>query len=298
MKVAIFDNLLLNSKYISDGETFEKSLNHPSYGGDIRNDLYGQIMGLYDMWYSRTIKVPKVVGYTKTTVKMEKMKCCRSGSSNMATFGTLLAKMHRSTPKDSPFAKLDFDSEMKNVKDDQSENQYGYWTDNTAGLTYQINKWETNWSNFWIKHRIKFLLDCLKSDGRPFPLAEEVLDAGATILHNHKPLPSLLHGDLWSGNIMSARVSQGKEDQVYAFDPAPYYGDHEVDLAMTRLFGEFPPTFYEAYESEWPLSPGSERRNSIYELYYILNHDLLFGGGYRSQALSLARECIEISRMV
>merc|ERR1739838_9836 len=292
MAVPLFDDLLKESTYQSDGDTYEKPLNLPRHGGDMRHDLYGQIMGLYDIWTTGTIKVPKVLGYTETTVGMEKLSTFESDSLNFTSFGKLLAKMHRSTPKNSAFRNHNIDVEMLNVMKDTRIWTYGYWTDNTSGLTYQRNKWESNWCNFWMEHRIRFILKALETDGRPFPLAEEVVEAGESILHNHIPSPSLLHGDLWTGNVMCASVSQG-DVQLYAFDPAPFYGDREVDLAMTTVFGGFPPNFYEAYLNEWPLSSGSEERRAIYELYFILNHDVLFGGEYRSRAMEKAKQCIE-----
>ncbi len=95
----------------------------------------------------------------------------------------------------------------------------------------------------------------------------------------YRPPPSLLHGDLWSGN---AAMISGGEPVIY--DPALYYGDRESDLAMTELFGGFPPSFYDAYRAEYPLDPGYETRKPLYNLYHVLNHLNLFGGGYGAQA--------------
>ena len=99
------------------------------------------------------------------------------------------------------------------------------------------------------------------------------------MLSDHDPKPALVHGDLWSGN--AAITQQGKP---VIFDPAPYYGDREVDLAMTELFGAFPAAFYQGYENEWPLPAGHEQRKQLYNLYHLLNHFNLFGGSYESSA--------------
>ena len=96
------------------------------------------------------------------------------------------------------------------------------------------------------------------------------------------PPPSLLHGDLWRGN--AGALEDG--DPVI-FDPAVYFGDREADLAMTRLFGGFAPSFYQAYQEAWPLSPGHEVRVDLYNLYHILNHAVLFGGSYARQAQTM-----------
>ncbi len=95
-------------------------------------------------------------------------------------------------------------------------------------------------------------------------------------------MPSLLHGDLWGGNIAFTT------DAVpVLYDPASYYGDRETDLAMTRLFGSLPTAFYDAYRASYPLPDGHETRQPLYNLYHILNHAYLFGGGYISQAQSM-----------
>src|SRR3954466_8526532 len=97
------------------------------------------------------------------------------------------------------------------------------------------------------------------------------------LLKNHAPTPSLLHGDLWSGN--AGFTAEGP----VVFDPAVYYGDREADLAMTELFGGFRPEFYAAYQASFPIAEGYERRKHLYNLYHLLNHLNLFGSGYAAQ---------------
>lgn len=87
--------------------------------------------------------------------------------------------------------------------------------------------------------------------------------------------PSLLHGDLWGGNVIA-----GNDGRAWLIDPAVYVGHAEADLAMTELFGGFPPAFYDAYKEVAPLRPGYERRRDVYNLYHILNHLNLFGRMY------------------
>jgi fructosamine-3-kinase len=102
-------------------------------------------------------------------------------------------------------------------------------------------------------------------------------------LLSHKPAPSLIHGDLWGGNKAFCKGEGGKTIPVI-FDPATYYGDREADVAMTYVFGGFSGDFYKGYEDEWPLPEGHEKRRTVYNLYHILNHDVLFGGMYLNQA--------------
>ena len=88
-----------------------------------------------------------------------------------------------------------------------------------------------------------------------------------------------MHGDLWSGNYGISR-----DGEPVIFDPAVYFGDREADLAMTELFGGFGSEFYAGYQAAWPLDAGYQQRKTLYNLYHILNHYNLFGGGYASQA--------------
>ena len=108
---------------------------------------------------------------------------------------------------------------------------------------------------------------------------ERLLDALPAFFAGYLPQPSLLHGDLWGGN--HAFLADGAPA---IFDPAAYFGDREADLAMTELFGGYPADFYAAYRAAWPLDAGYAARRNLYNLYHILNHANLFGGGYAQQA--------------
>ena len=98
-------------------------------------------------------------------------------------------------------------------------------------------------------------------------------------LAGHRCQPALVHGDLWSGN--AGLLADGA---AAIFDPACYWGDREVDLAMAQLFGGFPPAFFEGYVGTWPLEPGAAKRVALYNLYHLINHANLFGGDYLRQA--------------
>ncbi|MCW5627113.1 MAG: fructosamine kinase family protein, partial [Burkholderiales bacterium] len=111
---------------------------------------------------------------------------------------------------------------------------------------------------------------------------EALLAVLPTLLAGHAPLPSLLHGDLWRGNAAATRDGRGA-----VFDPAPYYGDRETDLAMTELFGGFSPDFTAAYRAVWPVDAGYAVRRDLYNLYHMLNHFHLFGGAYGDRARRL-----------
>ena len=157
--------------------------------------------------------------------------------------------------------------------------RFGWTHDNTIGLTPQINPWTQDWAEFWQVHRIGVQLDLAKQKGAHFKQGDRLLAAIPRLLADHKPTPSLVHGDLWSGN---AGITLSGEPVM--FDPALYWGDREVDLAMTELFGGFSPEFYAGYSEIYPTGSGYPSRKNLYNLYHILNHFNLFGGSYAGQA--------------
>jgi fructosamine-3-kinase len=159
---------------------------------------------------------------------------------------------------------------------------FGWRRDNYIGSTPQINRVSSSWSDFWRDARLRPQLELAKRNGLRARLLEKggrLVDAIPRLLSSYAPTPSLLHGDLWGGN---AGFLAGGAPVL--FDPAVYWGDRETDLAMTELFGGFPPGFYSAYAKVAPLDPGYARRKPLYNLYHVLNHANLFGGGYASQA--------------
>ncbi len=179
---------------------------------------------------------------------------------NFARLGRELAKMHRSTGP-----------------------SFGWHCDNLIGSTGQLNGWEKDWAGFWERNRLGFQFDLAQRNGFSFgKRAERLLSKVQILLSGHRPIPSLLHGDLWSGN---AGFDSSGNPVVY--DPAVYYGDREADLAMTELFGGFPGEFYSAYSEISPTDPGYQIRKILYNLYHVLNHVNLFGGSYLGQAGSM-----------
>ena len=162
--------------------------------------------------------------------------------------------------------------------------QFGWGRDNTIGATPQINTASLDWCEFWRERRLRPQFDRAYRNGHlRLREGEALLDRVSQLLAGHRPAPSLLHGDLWGGNV--AGLGDGTP---VVFDPAVYYGDREADLAMSELFGGFAPAFYAAYNEAWPLDAGYERRKHLYNLYHLLNHLNLFGGGY----LAGVRSCI------
>lgn len=168
---------------------------------------------------------------------------------------------------------------------------FGWHRDNTIGATPQVNRYGDDWLDFWRRQRLDFQLQLAAKKGSARRLLQQGQALGerlAGLFHGYQPVPSLLHGDLWSGNYGYLR-----DGRPVIFDPAVYYGDRETDLAMTELFGGFPAAFYSAYQAAYPLDDGYAVRKTLYKLYHILNHYNLFGGGYLLQAESMLAQLLD-----
>lgn len=159
---------------------------------------------------------------------------------------------------------------------------FGGPRDNTLGSTPQPNTQTATWIKFLREQRIGYQLRLAAQNGYGGKLqtqGEKLLTGLDQFFTDYQPQASLLHGDLWGGN--HAYLADGTP---VIFDPAVYCGDRETDLAMTELFGGFAPALYAAYREAWPLDAGYAVRKTLYNLYHILNHANLFGGGYAAQA--------------
>lgn len=165
---------------------------------------------------------------------------------------------------------------------------YGWVRDNSIGASPQSNAACASWAEFFRERRLRPQFACARALAHHRglhslgALEDRACRAADRLLARHAPPASVLHGDLWRGNL--AFDASGAP---VAFDPALYYGDAETDLAMTRLFGGFPPSFYAAYQAERAPAEGARQRNALYQLYHVLNHANIFGGGYVAQARSM-----------
>lgn len=155
---------------------------------------------------------------------------------------------------------------------------YGFAKDNYIGAGKQSNTACDSFVDFFREYRLKpqFNRAAAYFDERDLKNIAGLLERLGDILVEPEH-PSLLHGDLWAGNVI-----RGNDGKAWLIDPAVYVGHREADLAMTELFGGFPAAFYSAYREAAPLQPGYESRRELYNLYHLLNHLNLFGGGYLS----------------
>src|SRR5258706_1221515 len=151
--------------------------------------------------------------------------------------------------------------------------RFGWEKDNWIGLSPLKNGWSADWAGFYRECRLSPQLSkaSLLREAKPLLLNLE------KFFENYYPVPALLHGDLWNGNVGFTAAGP------VIFDPAVYYGDPETELAMTELFGGFPEEFYSSYEEQLPLAGGYATLKHLYNLYHLLNHLNLFGSGYLGQ---------------
>lgn len=209
-------------------------------------------------------RIPKILaaddgsGESPGFLLMEYIPASRGSREASARFGTELAALHR-----------------------LHENEFGLEEDNYIGRLPQSNRRHTSWTRFFISERIEPQLRMAVDSGRIDGGAAAGWEALAAKLNDFFPeiRPSLLHGDLWSGNYFF-----DPDNHPVLVDPAVYFGHPEMELAFTRMFGGFSDPFYDAYATESPLAPGFSERVPVYNLYPLLVHVNLFGGHYAVEA--------------
>lgn len=226
----------------------------------VNSGFIEEVEGLFFIKNSGAIKVPEVLGYNKkflvTELIIEEVKT----KIFWQTLGKDLALMHKNSPKQ----------------------DWGFITDNFIGRTPQKNtkkSWPLfSWANYFLEFRLDHLAQNFFGDIVFYQLYKS---ARPIMLHELAKVsegPTLVHGDLWEGNILC-----GIGQVPYLIDPACYFGHREVDIAMTELFGPFDKEFYKSYHETFPLLVGYDNRKHIYNLYHLMNHWLLFGGSYYNQ---------------
>ena len=252
------------------GQAYFVKLNAPA-----RQEMFAaEAAGLEEIARTRAIRVPLPVCHganrEASWIVLEHLDLEPPSGEAWRALGVHLARLHRTTSA-----------------------AHGWRRDNTIGATPQINTPGPDWITFWRERRLGFQLALARSNGHGGRLSERgarLMDKLPALFGGYRPPPSLLHGDLWSGN--AAMTASG---EPVIFDPAVYHGDRETDLAMTELFGGFPRPFYDAYRAEYPLAAGYELRKPLYNLYHVLNHLNLFGGGYGAQAERMIDELLALA---
>lgn len=233
----------------------------------ISNHIFrSEANGLNEISKSKSVVTPKVFGVGDNFLLLEFFEQDIPSSVFFTRFGEKLAKMHSYTTE-----------------------HFGFHENNYCGASLQENiptkEESTDWCSFYFNKRLLPQYRLAVKNG----YQTEALKNGFTALErrihlilNHKVQASLLHGDLWSANFLCTN-----KDEAVLVDPAVYYGDKEADLAMTKLFGGFPKSFYDAYDAINTPQEGRDYRENIYKLYHALNHLNLFGKSYLQESESL-----------
>ena len=169
-------------------------------------------------------------------------------------------------------------SQLAQMHQKHDQAMFGFDIDNHLATTVQPNRWHKKWDVFFAEERIGWQLQLLAEKGIKFANPEYIISEVKAQLHSHVVSPSLLHGDFWRGNLGFLK------EVPTVFNPACYYGDREVDIAMSELFAPLPDEFYVAYNKQYPLLPSYQKRKHIYQLYPILNHANIFAGHYLTEA--------------
>ncbi len=241
------------------GETFFLKVNHRT-----PPDMFErEAEGLEALRVPGGPRVPRPYLWGATFLLMEDLRPGPRRPDYWEVFGRAMARLHQHTGP-----------------------RFGFYHDNYIGSTPQPNPWTDDGYEFYARHRL--LYQARLAHSRGLLPAEDVarVERIASRLREWIPEqpPSILHGDLWSGN-----ATTDAEGNPAIVDPAAYFGWAEADLAMTALFGRFPDAFYAAYEEVRPLAPGWEERFSLYNLYHLLNHVNLFGSGYLPETRAVIR---------
>ena len=238
-----------------------------SYSGSGNNILQNEANGLRELSKSGAIRIPEVIHLDSEILVLDYIKTGSRKSNFSESFGQQFAEMHK------------VNSEM-----------FGFYEDNFIGATPQKNlPQKENWIEFYLENRLIFQFKFAERNGYVDSRFRELFGKFEKIvpklIEGSEEQPTLLHGDLWSGNYM---VDEFGEPVL--IDPAVYYGHREADLGMTRLFGGFDPIFYSAYNEAYPLPDGWDERIELYKFYHVINHLNLFGTGYLSQTISIMKD--------
>ncbi|MCX7544224.1 fructosamine kinase family protein [Marinicella gelatinilytica] len=200
------------------------------------------------------IHIPKVISVDDQQLSLERIVSRKATQAQWQLLGDQLAVMHKAR-----------------------QQTFGYTDDNYIGLNPQKNGLFEDWGRFFYQQRLLFQCQLIKDPHIRAELQDTLSNLQTPLinwLNELYSLPSLLHGDLWSGNVLFS------EDKIWLIDPAVYWGDAEADIAMTELFGGFPKAFYGAYHAQLPRSAQYPIKKICYNLYHYLNHYNLFGHGY------------------
>jgi len=228
--------------------------NHSGYPDHLLREAHG-LEALRRAATGTGIDVPEVIRVDNESLTMPQIRSGRCSIDQWVRLGQGLASIHG-----------------------HQQPRFGFEEDNYIGLNPQPNPFCDSWGRFFLQQRLEFQVSLVRDFRRRRVFSRRLQQSAKRLtefLDAQNVAPSLVHGDLWSGNVLC-----GEDGRVWLIDPATYYGDPDVDLAMTEMFGGFAADFYAAYRRRRPESATYARKKRIYNLYHYLNHLNLFGDGY------------------
>ncbi|CAK9301746.1 unnamed protein product [Gordionus sp. m RMFG-2023] len=266
--------------YITDiGKIFIKS--NDKEKSDIM--FQGEFKSLLAIMETNTVKVPKPIKIIKNLngndiflimeyIDIERCK-------NQKELGSKLAKLHI------------YNKTMKENNSKEYVKEFGFSIPTCCGFLPQNNHWSSDWIEFFIQQKLEYqinMIDDKHNDKECISIWSQLKECIPKYFDGIIIEPSLLHGDLWSGNI-----GQTPDGDPVIFDPASFYGHHEYDLGIAGIFGGFNEQFYKAYHKVFPKMPGFDERHQLYQLFHYLNHWNHFGGSYRSPSINIMKKLIK-----
>ena len=229
------------------------------------------LQNLKEFINEKNLIIPEVIAYKNiNNIEILLIEWIDMQNFDQKKLGKGLGEMHLNSSKSSP--KI-----------------FGYPIEGFIGLTDQKKGWENNWIDCFLNLRIIPQLSILKLNVLDKETKNKVKEKIQSELLKHEPINTLVHGDLWSGNVGIDRNGKG-----VIFDPASWWADNEVDIAMTKLFGGFRNEFYEEYHKIFPIKQGFEKRITIYNFYHILNHANMFGGQYFNEVRNYVQAILKM----
>ena len=229
------------------------------------------LQNLKEFINEKNLIIPEVIAYKNiNNIEILLIEWIDMQNFDQKKLGKGLGEMHLNSSKSSP-------------------KFFGYPIEGFIGLTDQKKGWENNWIDCFLNLRIIPQLSILKLNVLDKETKNKVKEKIQSELLKHEPINTLVHGDLWSGNVGIDMNGKG-----VIFDPASWWADNEVDIAMTKLFGGFRNEFYEEYHKIFPIKQGFEKRITIYNFYHILNHANMFGGLYFNEVRNYVQAILKM----
>ncbi|XP_064531778.1 fructosamine-3-kinase [Pseudopipra pipra] len=285
---------------ISQGQAYETDsgrvfvkINHKPQA---RTMFEGEMASLEAIQKTKTVRVPQPIkvidlpgGGAMFAMEYLKMKHLSKYSSKL---GEQIAELHLYNQKLGEKLRSEGSTIGKGAGHCESQYvaKFGFHTATCCGYIPQVNEWHSDWPSFFIRHRLQAQLDMIErdyGDREARELWSQLKPKIPEMFCDVEIVPSLLHGDLWAGNVAE------DESGPIIFDPASFYGHSEFELAIAGMFGGFSSSFFSAYHSKIPKAPGFDKRNKLYQLFNYINHWNHFGTGYRGSTLNMMRKLLK-----